>query len=130
MDASIPPFSSRFRLAPTPTKKTQKTHTPLTPFIPTPTIKHIATPLTDRRIIMAAYNGHKNWNHWNVSLWINNDEGLYRMARNYIMFKQRSYTRDQCAEAMLSELNDQGITHTPDGARYTKTTIRAAMVGM
>ena len=29
---------------------------------------------------MTRYNGHKNWNHWNVSLWINNDEGLYRMA--------------------------------------------------
>lgn len=25
---------------------------------------------------MTRYNGHKNWNHWNVSLWINNDEGL------------------------------------------------------
>lgn len=29
------------------------------------------------------YNGHKNWNHWNVSLWINNDESIYRMARNF-----------------------------------------------
>lgn len=26
------------------------------------------------------YNGCKNWNQWNVSLWINNDEGLYCMA--------------------------------------------------
>jgi hypothetical protein len=76
------------------------------------------------------YNGHKNWNHWNVSLWINNDEGLYRMAQNYVLFKQRSYTRDQCAAAMLSELKDQDITHTPDGAPYTVTTIRAAMIGM
>jgi hypothetical protein len=31
---------------------------------------------------------------------------------------------------MLDELNDQGITHTPDGAPYSKTAIRAAMVGM
>lgn len=21
------------------------------------------------------YNGYKNWTHWNVSLWINNDDG-------------------------------------------------------
>lgn len=76
------------------------------------------------------YNGHKSWAHWNVSLWINNDEGLYRMALNYVQYKQRSYTRQQCAEAMLNELHDAGITHTPDGARYTVTTIRAAMVGM
>lgn len=30
---------------------------------------------------MAKYNGHKNWNHWNVSLWINNDEELYNTAK-------------------------------------------------
>ena len=30
------------------------------------------------------YNGHKNWTHWNVSLWINNDEGLYLHARELI----------------------------------------------
>lgn len=33
---------------------------------------------------MAKYQGHKNWNHWNVSLWINNDEGLYKLARECI----------------------------------------------
>ena len=30
------------------------------------------------------YLGHKNKNHWNVSLWINNDEGLYRTALDRI----------------------------------------------
>lgn len=30
---------------------------------------------------MSAYNGHRSWNAWNVSLWLNNDEGLYREAR-------------------------------------------------
>ena len=30
---------------------------------------------------MSKFNGHKNWNHWNVSLWINNEEPLYRMAQ-------------------------------------------------
>jgi hypothetical protein len=79
---------------------------------------------------MTKYNGHKNWTHWNISLWINNDESLYRMARNYVVFKHRSYTKDQCAEAMLNELHSAGITHTPDGAKYSKTAIRAAMVGM
>lgn len=72
------------------------------------------------------YQGHKNWNHWNVSLWINNDEGLYNMARRYC----RRMNRPEAAEAMLTELHDIGITETPDGAPYSKTTIRAAMVEM
>lgn len=76
------------------------------------------------------YNGHKNWNHWNVSLWINNDEGLYRMALNYVRFKNRSISKQECAQAMLRELHDMGITHTPDGAPYSASSIRSAMVGM
>ena len=74
---------------------------------------------------MAKYNGHKNWNHWNVSLWINNDEGLYRMALYFILEH-----KDYAAERMLECLHNEGITKTPDGAKYSKTSIRAAMVGM
>ena len=29
---------------------------------------------------MAGYNGHRSWNAWNVSLWINNDESAYCTA--------------------------------------------------
>jgi hypothetical protein len=74
------------------------------------------------------YNGHKNYNHWNVSLWINNDEGLYNMARDYI--RPSGNTRDDAARLMFEALVECGITHTPDGAPYSVTTIRAAMVGM
>lgn len=74
-----------------------------------------------------SYNGHKNWNMWNVSLWINNDEGLYNLARYYI---RHSKTRNQAAESMLQDLIETGIRETPDGAPYTKTAIRAAMVGL
>ena len=75
------------------------------------------------------YNGHKNWNHWNVSLWINNDEGLYRMAQNFIERYPR-VGRQKQAEHMLERLHDEGITKTPDGAPYSVSSIRAAMVGM
>ena len=70
------------------------------------------------------YQGHKNWNHWNVSLWIGNDEGLYQMAKGYI---RRCKTLDEAAVAILEDLNGMGITKTPDGAKYTKTSIRAAI---
>lgn len=75
-----------------------------------------------------AYQGHKNWNHWNVSLWINNDEGLYQMAKEFI----RDYgTKDKAARNLYLALTD-GLetTHTPDGAPYSVSSIRAAMVGM
>ena len=76
---------------------------------------------------MATYNGHKNWNHWNVSLWINNDEGLYRLARECI---KEAGNRDAAAEMMIERLAEMNLFITPDGARYTKTTVRAAMVGL
>lgn len=73
------------------------------------------------------YNGHKNWNHWNVSLWIGNDEGLYRMARECI---RNAKNRDDAAQDFLHQLAECDITKTPDGAPYTFSSVRAAMVGM
>lgn len=73
------------------------------------------------------YNGHKNWNHWNVSLWIGNDEGLYTMARAAL---RAARNRDEAARALLGELRAAGLKETPDGAPYTYTTVRAALVGM
>jgi hypothetical protein len=29
-----------------------------------------------------AYNGYKNWETWNVALWLANDEPLYKAARS------------------------------------------------
>ena len=66
------------------------------------------------------YNGHKNWNHWNVSLWLSNDEELYRMVCRVL----RTNTKDQAAEIILA----QTPSRTPDNAKYTKTAIRAALV--
>lgn len=71
---------------------------------------------------MTKYNGHKNWNHWNVSLWINNDEGLYRMACGF----RREFTAPHAAKVMLRHLPAK----TPDGAPYSLASVRAAMAGL
>lgn len=73
------------------------------------------------------YQGHKNRAHWNVSLWIGNDEALYRLAKRCI--KQQP-TRAMAAAAFIDTMHDRGITHTPDGLRYTISSVRAAMVGL
>jgi hypothetical protein len=73
------------------------------------------------------YNGHRNWNHWNVSLWINNDEELFRAARAAISrHRGKQDAKGAAAYSLLAMLPEK----TPDGAPYTVTSVRAAMVGM
>ena len=83
---------------------------------------------------MTKFNGHKNWNHWNVSLWILNDEGLYRMALEFAKDSRAICTgsdaKTLAANRMLHRLHSDGTAKTPDGARYSKTTIRAAMADL
>lgn len=81
---------------------------------------------------MAKYNGHKNWNHWNVSLWLNNDESLYRSMLSWL--KVAGGNKDRAARAFHHALTyaDFGIPtpKTPDGAPYSFSSIRAAMRGL
>ena len=68
------------------------------------------------------YNGHKNWTHWNVSLWLfNGNECAYKMVCHAVRI---SPTLDIAARRILDHLEGQS---TPDGARYTFTSIRAAI---
>lgn len=77
---------------------------------------------------MPKYNGHKNWNHWNVSLWLNNTETLYFSMQSWI---KASKDKDTAARAMLWALTSgehgEPIRTTPDGAPYSFSSIRAAM---
>ena len=57
---------------------------------------------------MEGYNGWKNWATWNVALWLGNDEGLYKIARRFVNYKD-----------LAQELVDYGTPTTPDGASYT-----------
>lgn len=71
---------------------------------------------------MATYNGHKNYNSWNVSLWLNNDEAAYRLMLDCI---KRTSNRRAAAERMINSLPEK----TPDGVPYSITNIVLAMVG-
>lgn len=66
------------------------------------------------------YYGHKNWTHWNVSLWLYNDESLYSLMQSC---KRREKTRRDAAKELLTMLPSR----TPDGARYSFVAVYAAM---
>jgi len=69
------------------------------------------------------YNGHKNWDYWNVSLWINNEETIYNAA--YIMVS--SMGAKEAAKTLAKTLAG---TKTPDGAKYTYNNIYSTLLDM
>ena len=75
---------------------------------------------------MAAYNGHRSWNAWNVSLWIGNDEPLYRAA---IAAKKKARNLDHAVRLFGLDTGLIG-TKTPDGAIYNKTSVKEALAGL
>ncbi len=70
---------------------------------------------------MAEYQGHRSKAAWNVALWIGNDEPLYRTAIEY----KRKFG-GAAARKLLAILPER----TPDGYRYTLTSVREALVGL
>jgi len=68
------------------------------------------------------YNGHKNRNFWNVSLWINNDESLYSIACNAL----ENYNNNVSLAAQSVYCALRGQT-TPDGESYSVPAIEAAI---
>jgi len=83
--------------------------------------QRIGPTLEDRS--MTKHQGHRSWNAWNVSLWINNDEPLYRHALDLV----KRYGRRHGAYVMARELAGE---KTPDGASFNRTCIYEAMEGM
>ncbi len=63
------------------------------------------------------YNGHKDKGHWNVALWLNNDEPLYRMAQKILL---KPTTLDQA----VAELRAALPAKTPDRAVYSAPALR------
>ena len=56
---------------------------------------------------MSTYNGHKNYETWNVALWINNDQGFYALAQEFNTYYE-----------LLIYLQNNSIDETPDGVDF------------
>lgn len=65
----------------------------------------------------------KEWNHWNVALWINNDLGYWSLAQDCL---RQCKTLTEAAERFCEAVGDM----TPDGAKFTKAAVRAALRDM
>ena len=74
---------------------------------------------------MSEYNGHRSWNAWNVSLWINNDEYLYRLAEEAV---KQARNLDH-ATSLFCRLAVCLGDKTPDGAVYNRLSIKNALAG-
>lgn len=75
---------------------------------------------------MTEYQGHRSWNAWNVSLYIANEEHLYRIAVEEL---RGSYTIAQATSRFFSRTNLL-YTKTPDGAVYNTRCVREALAGL
>ena len=54
------------------------------------------------------YNGHANYETWNVCLWISNDEWLYNLS-----------TQCACYDEFVNIVRGGGMLETPDGVSWT-----------
>ena len=54
------------------------------------------------------YNGWANYETWNVALWIQNDEALYVISKDYNTYSALMFT--------LQEV--YGLKETPDGVKF------------
>ena len=76
------------------------------------------------------YNGHKDRGHWNISLWIGNDEPLYRLALDCIVNAKRDHAKRWLTVATIRFCEIMGDSKTPDGFKYTRPRVRAALQGL
>lgn len=88
---------------------------------------------------MKSFNGYRSWNVWNVVLWMNNDETLYRLGRDIIQhvidnwetnpLHGKVYSNQEkiniAARRLYSCINAFGKKEkTPDGASFNRISLK------
>ena len=66
-----------------------------------------------------SYNGHANYQTWNVKLWINSDEFLYNTAQACVRYCQPNETPFKMFVRCMTEGQiGRYLVHTGDGVRW------------
>lgn len=60
------------------------------------------------------YNGHTNWDTWNASLWLNNDERMYRMAQWCAENLTVEYFQEECSVVLIRKGHDGKLVYGDD----------------
>jgi hypothetical protein len=68
------------------------------------------------------YNGWANYETWNVSLWMSNDEGLYELAKDTV---RDGGTYGEFCNIMRDVYE---MTETPDGVSWTDVNVNGLEV--
>ena len=57
------------------------------------------------------YNGYSNWETWNASLWLSNEEYLYNQARDIVFDTKYAFNHQMIddLEEFVRECQDEGI---------------------
>ena len=71
---------------------------------------------TTMRTESELFNGWKNYETWNVSLWIQNEFVLYREACGIVMDGGKY-------QDFVKLMQEMGCTHTPDGVQWDDVNI-------
>ena len=77
---------------------------------------------------MPKYNGHRNWNHWNIALCVDNEYETYKRVK--FLLGRKHITKDEIASVLLIEFRNRWGEETPDGAPFTFTGVRAFLTGI